>query len=247
MRILVVDDEPDVAALVAMGIRSHRPAHEVSEAHDGDAALSAAERERPDVIVLDLAMPGKDGFAVLRELRARGDEVPVIVLTAKAVESDKVRGLELGADDYVTKPFSQKELVARIDAVLRRQRAALAQRPAHVFQHRELRIDFAQRKVTVGDRLVKLTPTEYNLLYHLVANAGRLMPHQDLLAKVWGHEYRDEVHYLKVYVGRLRSKIERDPQQPEHILTVRGVGYQFPDAENTVVAKAGVDESGRRT
>jgi two-component system KDP operon response regulator KdpE len=231
VKILVVDDEPDVASLIGMGIHFHRPDHQVVEVHDGDAALEAAEREHPDVVVLDLAMPGKDGFAVLRELRDRGDDVPVIVLTAKALEGDRVRGLELGADDYVTKPFSQKELIARIDAVLRRQRAAMAHRRANVFQHRDLRIDFAQRKVQMAERLVSLTPTEYNLLYHLVTNAGRLMPHEMLLAKVWGHEYRDEVHYLKVYVGRLRSKLERDPQQPEYILTVRGVGYQFPTVE----------------
>ncbi len=231
MKILVVDDEPDVASLIGMGIHFHRPDHQVIEVHNGDAALAAAEREQPDVIILDLAMPGKDGFAVLRELRDRGDDVPVIVLTAKALEGDRVKGLELGADDYVTKPFSQKELVARIDAVLRRQRAAMSHRRANVFQHHDLRIDFAQRKVSVGERVVSLTPTEYNLLYHLATNAGRLMPHETLLAKVWGHEYRDEVHYLKVYVGRLRGKLERDPQQPEYILTVRGVGYQFPTAE----------------
>ena len=231
MKILVVDDEPDVAALIGMGIHFHRPDHQVIEVHDGEAAVEAVDREHPDVVVLDLAMPGKDGFAVLRELRDKGDDVPIIVLTAKALEGDRVKGLELGADDYVTKPFSQKELVARIDAVLRRQRAAMSHRRANVFQHRELRIDFAQRRVQVGERVVSLTPTEYNLLYHLVTNAGRLMPHETLLAKVWGHEYRDEVHYLKVYVGRLRSKLERDPQQPEYILTVRGVGYQFPSVE----------------
>jgi two-component system KDP operon response regulator KdpE len=231
MKILVVDDEPDVAELVAMGIRFQRPEHQVTETHDGAAALDAIDRDRPDVVLLDLAMPGKDGFTVLRELRERGDDVPVIVLTAKGLEHDKVRGLELGADDYVTKPFSQKELVARIDAVFRRQRAATAHRRANVFQHKGLRIDFAQRRVTVGERLVQLTPTEYNLLYHLATNAGRLMPHETLLAKVWGHEYRDEVHYLKVYVGRLRNKIETDPQRPEYILTVRGVGYQFPAVE----------------
>ena len=231
MKILVVDDEPDVAALVGMGIRYQRPEHQVTEVHDGGAALDAIDRDRPDVVVLDLAMPGKDGYTVLRELRERGDDVPVIVLTAKGLEQDKVRGLELGADDYVTKPFSQKELVARIDAVLRRQRAATAHRRSTVFQHGDLRIDFAQRKVSVGERAVQLTPTEYNLLYHLATNAGRLMPHETLLAKVWGHEYRDEVHYLKVYVGRLRNKIESDPQHPQYILTVRGVGYQFPQTD----------------
>ncbi len=231
MKVLVVDDEPDVAALVGMGIRALRPDYDVVEAHDGVGALDAVERERPDLVILDLAMPGKDGFAVLRELRERGDEVPVIVLTAKGLESEKVRGLELGADDYVTKPFSQKELAARADAVLRRQRIVSAQRRTSVFEHRDLRIDFAQRLVSVGGRAVALTPTEYNLLYHLAVNAGQLVPHATLLAKVWGPEYRDEVHYLKVYVGRLRNKIEADPQRPAHVLTVRGVGYRFPAVE----------------
>ena len=236
MKILVVDDEPDVAALIGMGIHYHRPEHQVTEVHDGLAATASIDRDRPDLVILDVAMPGKDGFTVLRELRERGDDVPVIVLTAKGLEQDRVRGLELGADDYVTKPFSHKELVARIDAVVRRYRAATAHRRTNVFQHLELRIDFAQRKVSVGDRDIQLTPTEYNLLYHLATNAGRLMPHETLLAKVWGHEYRDEVHYLKVYVGRLRNKLEADPQKPRYILTVRGVGYQFPAAESAGVS-----------
>lgn len=228
MRILVVDDEPDVAALITIGIQYHRPAYEVIEASGGEAALAIIERQHPDLVLLDLAMPDRDGFSVLRQLREGGNDVPVIVVTAKDLERDKVRGLELGADDYITKPFSHKELMARVEAVLRRTRAALSHRRSNVFTHDALRIDFAQRRVSVADRPVQLTPTEYNLLYHLATNAGRLMPHETLLAKVWGHEYRDEVHYLKVYVGRLRNKIEPDPQRPRYILTVRGMGYQFP-------------------
>lgn len=231
MKILVVDDEPDVSALIAMGISYLRPEYGVTEVHSGDAALAAIEREQPDLILLDLAMPGRDGYSVLKQIRDEGNDVPVIVVTAKDLEQDKVRGLELGADDYITKPFSHKELIARTDAVLRRYRAALAHRRSNVFAHRDLRIDFAERKVTVGERAIALTPTEYNLLYHLATNAGRLMPHETLLAKVWGHEYRDEVHYLKVYVGRLRNKLEPDPQRPIYILTVRGVGYQFPSPD----------------
>ncbi|MBI2772935.1 MAG: response regulator transcription factor [Chloroflexi bacterium] len=232
MRILVVDDEPDVVTLVSLGIAAQRPEHEVTQAHDGVSALASIERERPDVVILDLAMPGKDGLTVLRELRERGDDVPVIVLTAKGLEHDKVRGLEAGADDYVTKPFGQQELMARIDAVMRRHRAATGQRQERVVQHGELRVDFAQRRVSAQGKPVHLTPTEYELLYHLVTNAGRLMGHQTLLAKVWGPEYRDEVHYLKVYVGRLRNKIEPDPQEPTYIHTVRGVGYQFGAPEH---------------
>lgn len=152
----------------------------------------------------------------------------MIVLTARGLESEKVRGLELGADDYVTKPFSPKELAARVDAVLRRQRIVSTERRTSVIEHGDLRIDFAQREVRVGGRVVALTPTEYNLLYQLAVNAGQVQRHATLLAKVWGPEYRDEVHYLKVYVGRLRNKIGADPQRPAHIVTVRGVGYRVP-------------------
>lgn len=228
MKIVIVDDEPDVAALTAMGIVFHRPDYAVVECTNALEAVERIGEERPDLVLLDLAMPGRDGFSILEELRAGGTELPIIVITAKDLENDKVRGLELGADDYITKPFSHKELMARIEAVLRRYRAATAQRRANVFVHEDLQIDFAQRAVRLRDRPVPLTPIEYNLLYHLATNAGRVMAHETLLAKVWGQEYRNESHYLKVYVGRLRTKIEDDPQQPRYIVTVRGVGYQFP-------------------
>lgn len=230
MKVLIVDDEPDVAAVVAMGITYQRPGYVVTECHSGAEALARIPVDRPDLIILDLAMPQPDGFAVLRILREADNDVPVIVLTAKGSEQDRVRGLELGADDYVTKPFSHKELVARIDAVLRRTRAAAHPSRGNLLSVRDLRIDFAQRQVSVAGRDVALTPTEYNLLFHLATNAGRVMTHEQLLAKVWGDEYREEVHYLKVYVGRLRTKLERDPAHPEHIVTARGVGYRFPAA-----------------
>lgn len=228
MNVLIVDDEPDVAAVVAMGIGYQRPDAVVSECHSGAEALDRIRADPPDLVILDLAMPQPDGFAVLRTLRAEGNEVPIIVLTAKGSEPDRVRGLELGADDYMTKPFSQKELVARIDAVLRRTRAVADPSGAHRLRARDLEIDFAERRVAVRGKDVSLTPTEYNLLFHLASNAGRVMTHEQLLGKVWGEEYRDEVHYLKVYVGRLRTKLERDPAHPEHIVTSRGVGYRFP-------------------
>ena len=231
MKILVVDDEPDVAALTAMGITFHRPDYAVVECTNAIDAIARVEAERPDLLLLDLAMPGRDGFGILEELRNAGMELPIIVITARDLEADKVRGLELGADDYITKPFSHKELMARIDAVLRRYRSANAQRRANVLTHGQLQIDYAQRRVSVGGRVVALTPIEYNLLYHLATNAGRVMPHETLLAKVWGAEYRNESHYLKVYVGRLRNKLEPEPQAPRYVLTVRGVGYQFPARE----------------
>ena len=228
MRVLVVDDEADVANLVKMGIAYLRPAYEVVESHSGVDALERAAREPWDLVILDLTMPEVDGYTVLGALRGGGSDVPIIVLTARDGEQDRVRGLELGADDYVTKPFSQKELVARMDAVMRRYRAGAEATRANALERGDMRIDFAQRKVTLRGQHVPLTPTEYNLLFQLVMNPGRVMTHHDLLKKVWGDEYREEVHYLKVYVGRLRSKLERDPAKPELILTSRGVGYEFP-------------------
>jgi two-component system KDP operon response regulator KdpE len=228
MKVLVVDDEPDVASLVKMGIAYQRPDYSITESHSGADALARAAREPWDLVILDLTMPGVDGFTVLGALRGGGSDVPIIVLTARDAEQDRVRGLELGADDYVTKPFSQKELVARIDAVMRRYRAGTEASRANELVRGDLRIDFGQRKVSVRGQHVALTPTEYNLLFQLTSNPGRVMTHHELLKKVWGDEYREEVHYLKVYVGRLRTKLERDAAKPELILTVRGVGYQFP-------------------
>ena len=228
MKILVVDDEPDVANLVKMGIVYQRPEYEIVESHSGADALERAAREKWDLVILDLTMPELDGFTVLGALRGGGSDVPIIVLTARDAEQDRVHGLELGADDYVTKPFSPKELVARIDAVMRRYRAGTEATRANELIRGDVRIDFAHRKVTVRGRPVALTPTEYNLLFQLATNAGHVMAHKDLLKRIWGDEYREEVHYLKVYVGRLRTKLEHDPGKPELILTVRGVGYQFP-------------------
>jgi two-component system KDP operon response regulator KdpE len=229
MKVLVVDDEPDVANLVKMGIAYQRPDYEIVESHSGADALERAAREPWDLVILDLTMPELDGFTVLGALRGAGSDVPIIVLTARDAEQDRVHGLELGADDYVTKPFSHKELVARMDAVMRRYHARADPTRTNELIHGGLRIDFAQRKVTVRDQHVALTPTEYNLLFQLATNAGHVMTHHELLQKVWGDEYREEVHYLKVYVGRLRTKLEQDPGKPELILTVRGVGYQFPN------------------
>jgi two-component system KDP operon response regulator KdpE len=228
MKVLVVDDEPDVANLVKMGIAYQRPEYEIGESHSGADALDRAAKEAWDLVILDLTMPGVDGFTVLGALRGGGSDVPIIVLTARDAEQDRVRGLELGADDYVTKPFSQKELVARMDAVLRRYRAGTEATRVNELVRGDVRIDFAQRRVTLRGQHVALTPTEYNLLFQLVTNPGRVMTHRELLKTVWGDEYREEVHYLKVYVGRLRTKLERDPGKPELILTARGVGYRFP-------------------
>jgi len=228
MKVLVVDEEPDVRKLVAMSFHMQQPSWEVIDAEDGPEALETIERERPDVVLLDIGLPDMSGFEVLKAIRLFSD-VPVIMLTVRDDELSKVQGLELGADDYVTKPFSHLELLARVRAVLRRaQTLPLAhERP---FVSGDIRVDFDRREATVRGRPVALTGTEYRLLYHLVRNAGQVMTHEALLARVWGREYTDEISYLKSYVNRLRNKLEKDPHRPEYILTEYGVGYWFRPA-----------------
>ncbi len=228
MKVLVVDDEPDVIKLVAMSFHIQQPAWEVICAEDGPEGLKLIEQEHPDVVLLDIGLPEMNGFEVLKAIRLFSD-VPVIMLTVRDDELSKVQGLELGADDYVTKPFSHLELLARVRAVLRRSQALpLAHRQP--FVSGDIRVDFVRRELTIADEPVPLTGTEYRLLYHLVRNAGRVVTHEALLAQVWGREYADEISYLKSYINRLRKKLERDPRHPEHILTEYGVGYWFRPA-----------------
>lgn len=228
MRVLVVDEEPDVRKLVAMSFRMHQPEWEVIGAQDGPEALRVIESEHPEVVLLDIGLPEMSGFEVLKAIRLFSD-VPVIMLTVRDDELSKVQGLELGADDYVTKPFSHLELLARVRAVLRRAQA-LPLMHEEPFVSGELQVDFARRQVIVRGVPVALTGTEYRLLYHLVRNAGRIMTHEALLARVWGREYTDELSYVKGYINRLRNKLERDPHHPEYILTEYGVGYWFRPA-----------------
>ena len=225
MKVLVVDDEPDVIEVVNLCFGLRWPEAELFAAGDADEALRAIEQHSPDLILLDIMLPGSDGFQLCQEIR-RFSDVPIVMLTARGGEVDKVRGLEMGADDYVTKPFSHLELLARVRAVLRRYQSQL---PAvgEVFESGDLRVDFASRSVTLRGKPVRLTPTEYSLLYHLTRNAGRVLPHHTLLAKVWGREYVDEIDYLKVYVRRLRQKLEGDPDTSGRIVSERGVGYKF--------------------
>ena len=223
MRVLVVDDEPDVRALVSTALGYAPVPVEVIEAGDGEQALLLARAAKPDIVVLDLALPGRDGFSVLEELR-RESTLPIIVLTARGLEHDKIHGLELGADDYMVKPFSPRELVARIQTVLRR--SAQQVRPGTI-DRGDLRIDLAARQVFRRGEEVRLTPTEFDLLVELASRAGEALAHEALLSKVWGPEYRTEGHYLKVYIARLREKLEVEPASPRLIETVRGVGYRF--------------------
>lgn len=226
MKILVVDDAPAVIEAVAISFSLQWRETEVIGARDGEQGLARVEADRPDLVLLDIAMPGLDGYETLRRLRAFSD-VPVILLTARDGALDKVKGLELGADDYVTKPFDHLELLARVKALLRRLAMPAPVSRAPSFACAGLTIDFATREVRRDGARVALTPLEYQLLYHLVRNAGRVLRHETLLAKAWGAEYVDEIDYLRVYIGRLRRKLERRPEQPALILTERGLGYRF--------------------
>ena len=227
LRVLVVDDEPRMIGFIRMNLELE--GFQVIEATDGIRALEAIRTQLPDIVLLDVMMPNLDGFETLRMLREFSN-LPVIMLTAKGEEDDKVKGLELGADDYITKPFSPRELSSRIRAVLRRaESAATTPERAILKIDDRLSVDFNRRAVIVNGELIKLRPTEFRLLYHLIENAGWTVTHEQILAKVWGYEYRDETHYVRLYVNYLREKIEEDPAHPKYILTERGVGYRFVD------------------
>jgi two-component system KDP operon response regulator KdpE len=232
-RILVVDDEPRMIRFIRLNLE--HDGFEVVEATDGLAALNQVRDALPDLVLLDVAMPELDGFETLRLLREISS-IPVIMLTARGEEDDRVRGLELGADDYVTKPFSPRELVSRVRAVLRRVTAPAAIEKSTLHVDDRLSINFDRREVLVEGKPVKLRPTEFRLLYHLVQNAGWVVPHDQLLAKVWGYEYREETHYLRLYINYLRQKLEKDPANPKYILTERGVGYRFVDFRRDAAA-----------
>ena len=226
MRILVVDDEPDVVESVRLGFTLQWREVDVLGAGGGEAALDVVERDHPDIVLLDVGLPDVDGFEVLRRIREFSD-VPVVMLTARDDAMDKVKGLELGADDYVTKPFNHLELMARVRAVLRRMAMPVPSSRAPSFRSGELEVDFAQQEARLRGERMDLTPTEYKLLYHLVRNAGHVLQHGTLLAKVWGREYVDEVDYIRVYIRRLRDKLGDDPDAPRYIRTERGLGYRF--------------------
>ena len=226
MKILVVDDEPDVVESVRLGFTLQWREVDVVGAGSGEAGLDAVENDQPDIVLLDVGLPDIDGFEVLRQVRAFSD-VPVVMLTARDDSMDKVKGLELGADNYVTKPFNHLELMARVKAVLRRHEMPAPASRAPSFQAGDLEVDFARQEARLHGERLDLTPTEYKLLYHLVRNAGHVLQHGTLLAKVWGREYVDEVDYIRVYIRRLREKLGDDPEDPRYIRTERGLGYRF--------------------
>jgi two-component system KDP operon response regulator KdpE len=225
--VLVVDDEQRIIQFVRLHLEAEGA--RVLEANSGEEGLSLVREHLPDLVVLDVMMPGRDGFETLRELRTFSD-VPVIMLTVQADERDRIRGLDLGADDYMGKPFSPAELASRAHAVLRRVQTPSDNRVVEVDD--ELQIDFGAREVIVRGERVRLRPTEWRLLYHLVHNAGWLLTHDMILAKVWGPEYLGQDNYVRLYITYLRQKIEADSANPRYILTERGMGYRFVEFEN---------------
>jgi len=225
--VLVVDDEQRIVRFVRLHFEAKGA--RVIQAHDGRAAVELVREQLPDLVVLDVQMPGMDGFETLRRIREVSD-VPVIMLTVQADEADRIRGLDLGADDYMGKPFGPGELVSRAQAVLRRAQAPGDQRIVRVDDG--LQIDFGARQVIARGQRIRLRPTEWRLLYHLVQNAGWVLSHDQILAKVWGPEYIGQDNYVRLYVTYLRQKIEPDPARPRYIHTERGMGYRFADLED---------------
>jgi len=232
-RVLIVDDEPRYVRLIAVNLEGS--GYETVAARDGKSAVDLAAAARPDLILLDVGLPVMDGFEACRRIR-EFSEAPIIMLTAKAGEADKVKGLDAGADDYLTKPFGPAELLARIRAVLRRAKLPEGQRSSPTFRAGDLHIDFAQHRVSIGNSEVGLSPTEYKLLTELAKNAGRVVPTEALLHRIWGPEYGDETQHVRLYVSRVRQKIEDDPEHPRWVITRPGIGYmlQLPEAETAI-------------
>jgi two-component system KDP operon response regulator KdpE len=222
IRVLIVDDEPQIRRFLRTSLSAH--GYRIIEASCGKEALALTTTERPEVILLDLGLPDMDGLEVIQRLR-EWSTVPIIVVSVRGQEAEKVEALDGGADDYVTKPFSMGELLARLRAALRHRLQAEVDEP--VFHTGSLSVDLVRRVVTVGGHEVKLTPKEYDLLRTLVSHAGKVMTHQYLLREVWGPGSLYETHYLRVYIGQLRQKLEPDPAQPRYILTEPGVGYRL--------------------
>ncbi|CAO3453310.1 response regulator [Azospirillum largimobile] len=230
LRVLVVDDEPPIRRFLRTSLSAQ--GYDIVEAEDGDAALKEIRRRAPDLLVLDLGLPGIDGLEVIRRLRGTdpaspGASLPIIILSSRVDEAGKVEALDLGADDYVTKPFGMDELLARIRAALRHRLQRQGERP--VFRGGDLTVDLVRRIVTVRGAEVKLSPREYDLLRLLVAHAGKVLTHRMILTEVWGGE--TDIQYLRIYIRQLRQKIEAEPDRPQHILTETGVGYRLRAAD----------------
>lgn len=225
MKVVVIDDSPDIIEVVSLCFQLRWSGTNILSAGDGNKGLELIEAESPDIVILDVGLPGIDGFQVLRDLR-RFSQVPVIMLTVKGADTDVAKGLELGADDYITKPFSHIELVARTQAVLRRVRGTSASEEQPFISGR-LSVDFTSNEVRLNGKPVKLTSTEYRLLSHLIKNEGRLIPHDNLLSKVWGENYSNARDLLRVHIQHLRQKLGDSVESPSIIITEHGMGYKF--------------------
>jgi two-component system, OmpR family, KDP operon response regulator KdpE len=229
IRVLIVDDEPQIRRFLRASLGARQ--FVIIEAATGQEAILQATEQKPDILVLDLGLPDMDGLEVIRRVR-EWSQVPIIILSVRDREADKIAALDAGADDYVTKPFGMGELLARIRAALRHRLADQVAEP--VFRSGGLIVDLAKRQVSVDGREVRLTPNEYDLLRVLVVNAGKVVTHQHLLREVWGPSETDQTHYVRVYVGQLRQKIEADSSRPQYILTEPGVGYRLRASEDEV-------------
>ncbi|TNF72952.1 MAG: response regulator transcription factor [Acidobacteria bacterium] len=234
-KILVIEDEREIARLVEIHLRDQ--GWEVTVRNDGASGLAAASSGRFDLVVLDLMLPGVDGLEVCRRIRAASDYLPILMLTARSSELDRVLGLEIGADDYLTKPFSVRELVARVKAILRREEALSDRAPESRLELGELTVDMDRRQVTKGEQEIELTAKEFDLLAFFAAHPGRVYSRAELLDHVWGYGHGGYEHTVNSHINRLRAKIEDDPGKPELVLTVWGVGYKFAEP-------AGADEGG---
>ncbi len=221
LRVLIVDDEPQIRKLLKVSLGAH--GYDIHEAVSGKEALTQAASVKPDLVILDLGLPDIDGKEVVNRLREWSD-VPILILTARDQEKEKIDALDAGADDYITKPFSIGELLARIRVSVRRA-AHTGDEP--VIQCGDLSIDLAQRRVTIEAQEIKLTPTEYDIIKILAQNAGKVLTHRQLLKSVWGDTYSEDTHYIRVYIGQIRRKIEANPTQPKYIITESGVGYRL--------------------
>jgi two-component system KDP operon response regulator KdpE len=235
--VLAVDDEAGILRLIKLELATQ--GFRVVTAENGETALRMAEEHRPDIVLLDIVMPDMTGLEVMRKLRDRSN-TPVILLTAKGSDADKVKGLEMGADDYLAKPFSPEELSARVRAVLRR--AVGSSGLENIVRAGDVEVDLNRRLVKRNGELVTLTRTEWMLLQHLAANAGKIMLNAELLSKVWGPEYRDDLQYLRVWVSRLRRKLEEDHSAPKRIKTFPGIGYMFDVTDGAAQPGEGADE-----
>ena len=226
MKVLVIDDSAEITEVVSLCFRMRWGGANVVSAVDGKTGLALIETENPDIVILDVGLPDINGFEVLREIR-RFSQVPVIMLTVRGEDTDVAKGLELGADDYVTKPFSHIELIARVQAVLRRAQGIAVSSEERPFSSGKMWVDFTSNEIKIDGNPVKLTSTEYRLLQHLIRNEGRLLTHENLLTKVWGEEYRDTRDLLRVHIQHLRQKLGDTLDSPRIIVTEHGLGYKF--------------------